>query len=33
VFEWREPVPLYESVVDQRTQWVQRIHAELFQHP
>jgi hypothetical protein len=33
VLEWPEPVPLYESVVDQRTQWVQRIHAELFQHP
>jgi Transposase len=33
VLEWREPVPLYESLVDQRTQWVQRIHAELFQHP
>ena len=32
VLEWRERVRLYKSLVDQRTQWVQRIHAELFQH-
>ena len=23
---------LYKSLVDQRTKWVQRIHAELYQH-
>ena len=23
---------LYKSLVDQRTQWIQRIHAELYQH-
>jgi len=32
VLEWRERVRLYKSLVDQRTQWIQRIHAELFQH-
>ena len=32
VFEWRERVRLYKSLVDQRTKWCQRIHAELFQH-
>ena len=32
VLEWRERVRLYKSLVDQRTQWLQRIHAELFQH-
>ena len=32
VFEWRERVRLYKALVDQRTQWVQRIHAELYQH-
>jgi transposase len=32
VLEWRERVRLYKSLVDQRTQWVQRIHAELYQH-
>jgi transposase len=32
VLEWRERVRLYKSLADQRTQWVQRIHAELFQH-
>ncbi len=32
VLEWRERVRLYKALVDQRTQWVQRIHAELFQH-
>src|SRR5436190_687579 len=28
----RERVRLYKSLVDQRLVWVQRIHAELFQH-
>ena len=23
---------LYKTLLDQRTQWIQRIHAELFQH-
>lgn len=32
VLEWRERVRLYKSLVDQRTMWTQRIHAELFQH-
>jgi transposase len=32
VLEWRERVRLYKSLIDQRTTWVQRIHAELFQH-
>jgi transposase len=32
VLEWRERARLYKSLVDQRTQWVQRIHAELYQH-
>jgi transposase len=32
VLEWREKVRLYKSLVDQRTQWVLRIHAELYQH-
>jgi transposase len=32
VLEWRERTRLYKSLVDQRTQWIQRIHAELFQH-
>jgi transposase len=32
VLEWRERVRLYKSLVDQRTVWIQRIHAELFQH-
>jgi transposase len=32
VLEWREKVRLYKALVDQRTQWVQRIHAELYQH-
>lgn len=32
VLEWRERVRLYKTLVDQRTQWIQRIHAELFQH-
>ena len=32
VLEWRERVRLYKSLVDQRKVWIQRIHAELFQH-
>jgi transposase len=32
VLEWRERVRLYKALLDQRTQWTQRIHAELFQH-
>ncbi len=32
VLEWRERVRLYKALVGQRTQWVQRIHAELYQH-
>jgi transposase len=32
VLEWRERVRLYKSLVDQRTLWGQRIHAELFHH-
>jgi transposase len=32
VLEWRERIRVYKAVVDQRTQWVQRIHAELYQH-
>ena len=32
VLEWRERVRLYKWLVDQRLVWMQRIHAELFQH-
>jgi transposase len=32
VLEWRERIRLYKALVDQRTQWVQRIHAECYQH-
>jgi hypothetical protein len=32
VLEWRERIRLYKALVDQRTQWVQRTHAELFHH-
>jgi transposase len=32
VLEWRERVRLYKSLIDQRRVWIQRIHAELFQH-
>jgi transposase len=32
VLEWRERVRLYKTLVDQRTEWTQRIHAELYQH-
>jgi transposase len=32
VLEWRERVRLYKSLVDQRTQWVHRVRAELYHH-
>jgi transposase len=32
VLEWRERVRLYKTLIDQRSTWVQRIHAELYQH-
>ena len=32
MLEWRERVRLYKSLVDERTLWTQRIHAELYQH-
>lgn len=32
VLEWREHTRLYKSLVDERAVWVQRIHAELYQH-
>jgi transposase len=32
VLEWRERTRLYKSLIDQRLVWVQRIHAELYQH-
>jgi transposase len=32
VLEWRERARLYKSLLDQRRTWLQRIHAELFQH-
>jgi transposase len=32
ILEWRERVRLYKSLTDQRRMWIQRIHAELFQH-
>ena len=32
VLEWRKRVRLYVSLVNQRTVWCQRIHAELYQH-
>jgi transposase len=32
VLEWRERARLYKSLVDQRTIWCQRIHAELYHH-
>ena len=32
VLEWRERCRLYKSLIDQRRVWVQRIHAELYQH-
>jgi transposase len=32
VLEWRERTRLYKTLIDQRRIWVQRIHAELFQH-
>ena len=32
VLEWRERTRLYKSLTDERAVWVQRIHAELYQH-
>ena len=32
VLEWRERARLYKTLVDERSSWVQRIHAELYQH-
>lgn len=32
VLEWRERVRLYKTLVDQRSMWGQRIHAELYHH-
>jgi transposase len=32
VLEWRERIRLYKALLDQRTAWMQRIHAELYQH-
>src|SRR5580704_2280893 len=32
VLEWRERVRLYKTLLDQRRMWIQRVHAELFQH-
>jgi transposase len=32
VLEWRERTRVYKTLVDERRVWVQRIHAELFQH-
>lgn len=32
VLEWRERTRLYKTLVDERRVWVQRIHAECFQH-
>jgi transposase len=32
VLEWRERVRLYKSLVEQRTVWCQRVHAELYHH-
>lgn len=32
VLEWRERVRLYKTLLDERTAWTQRIHAELYQH-
>lgn len=32
VLEWRERVRLYLTLLNQRTAWQQRVHAELFQH-
>jgi transposase len=32
VLEWRERIRLYKTLLDQRTAWTQRVHAELFQH-
>lgn len=32
VLEWRERTRLYHCLVEQRREWLQRVHAECFQH-
>jgi transposase len=32
VLEWRERTRLYKTLMDERRMWLQRIHAECFQH-
>jgi hypothetical protein len=32
VSDWRERARLYKTLVDSCSTWVQRIHAELYQH-
>lgn len=32
VLEWRERTRLYKTLADERRMWIQRIHAECFQH-
>jgi transposase len=32
VLEWRERTRLYKTLMDERRRWLQRIHAECFQH-
>ena len=32
VLEWRERIRLYKTLVDERSTWVQQIHADLYQH-
>ena len=32
ILEWRERVRSYRTLLDQRTAWAQRLHAELYQH-
>lgn len=32
VLEWRERIRLYKTLLDDRTAWTQRAHAELYQH-
>src|SRR3954471_18932852 len=32
VLEWRERVRLYKRLLEDRTRWVQRVQAELYQH-
>jgi len=32
ILEWRERIRSYRTLLDQRTAWAQRLHAELYQH-